>query len=157
MARRSRTKAFFEGLALAIVVLFPLSAIVWAVASQTAAPPAPAAPAASAPSASTAAPAKITLDNPLALPQTVSAGQIVPFSFTIGNPGSIAATYAYKVYVAWNGGEEDVIDENSVSLAAGASADISESLKFEHAPAAGEIYIQIAEPAQSIHFTLPRT
>jgi hypothetical protein len=159
MAQQSQTKIFFEGIALAVVVLFPLTAVIWVLNTQngpTSSAPVVVTPAATAQPVSTSASVNISLDNSGGLPQTVSAGQIVPFSFTIENLGNSAASYSYKVYVVWNSGEQDVIDENSVSLAAGASTDISESLKFESASAKGQVYIQTINPAQSINFTLPR-
>lgn len=159
MAQQSPTKTFFEGIALAVVVLFPIAAIIWVLTIQNGTTtPAPSAsvPVASAQQAAIPASVKIALDDPTALPQTVSAGQIVPFSFAIENTGGASVSYSYKVYVVWDSGEQDVIDENSVSLASGASQDISESLKFESSSAAGKIYIQTIEPAETINFTLPR-
>ena len=90
------------------------------------------------------------------LPQYITVGQVVPFSFSITNTGSIAGTYAYKVYVVWNNGEQDVIDLNSSTLAPGASTRIPESLKFETASSAGTIHIEIVSPPKSLQFSLPR-
>jgi hypothetical protein len=160
MAQQSPTKTFFEGIALAVVVLLPLTAVIWVLNAQSG--QTSSAPVVSTPAAATTQPVpapasvNISLDNPNTLPQAVSAGQIVPFSFTLTNTGSAAGSYSYKVYVVWNSGEQDVIDENSVALASGASQDISESLKFESASASGKIYIQTIEPAETINFTLPR-
>ena len=133
-------------------------AVVWFLTTQggTSAAPAANVPVATLQQSGAVASAKISIDNQNALPQSVSAGQIVPFSFTIENPGDVAALYSYKVYVVWNSGERDVIDSNSVSLAAGASSNISESLKFERASEAGQIYIQVIDPTESVHFSLPR-
>jgi len=159
MAQQSPTKTFFEGIALAVVVLFPLTAVIWVLNAQngpTSSAPVVSTPVTATQPVSTSASVNISLDNSDGLPQTVSAGQIVPFSFTLTNSGVASASFAYKVYVVWNSGERDVIDSNSVSLAAGASTDISESLKFESASAKGQVYIQTINPAQSINFTLPR-
>lgn len=159
MAEQSPTKTFFEGIALAIVVLLPLTAVIWVLNSQnttTSSAPVVSTPAATTQPISAHASVNISLDNATALPQTVSAGQIVPFSFTIANTGAAAGSFSYKVYVVWNSGERDVIDSNSVTLGAGASQDISESLKFENASATGKIYIQTIDPAESINFVLPR-
>ena len=159
MAKESPTKLFFEGIALAVVVLFPLTAVIWVLNVQsgpTSPVPVVSTPAAATQTVSATASVNISLDNPNTLPQAVSTGQIVPFSFTLTNTGSAPGSFSYKVYVVWNSGERDVIDSNSVSLAAGASQDISESLKFESASASGKIYIETTEPAESINFTLPR-
>ena len=159
MAQQSQTKIFFEGIALAVVLLFPVAAIIWVVTTQnstTAPAPVVSAPVTAAQPAGIPASAKITLDNPNILPQSISAGQIVPFSFTLANTGAATGSFSYKVYVVWKSGERDVIDSNSVSLNAGASTDISESLKFESASSAGQIYIQTINSAQSINFSLPR-
>lgn len=158
MAQKSQTKLLFEGLSIAVVLLFPIAAIIWVLTTQngtTANAPVVSTPVSASQPVVIPASARITLDNQTALPRTVSTGQIVPFAFTIENTAS-AAAFSYKVYVVWNNGERDVIDENSVSLAAGASQQISESLKFESASAIGKIYIELINPAQSINFTLPR-
>jgi hypothetical protein len=159
MAQKSQTKILFEGLSLAAVILLPVAAVIWFFVTQngtTATAPAVPTPVAATQPAVIPASAKITLDNPNALPRTVFAGKIVPFSFTLENTGGAAAAYSYKVYVVWNSGERDVIDVNSVSLASGASKDILESLKFESVSASGQIYIQVIDPVESIHFALPR-
>jgi hypothetical protein len=104
-----------------------------------------------------ASPAVVSVDNPQVLPKSIAAGQIVPFSFTIENPGSTEAIYPYKVSVQWKGGETDVIDENSILLSAGVSHSIPESLKFEIASTSATITIEIQKPEQMIHFTLPST
>jgi len=101
-------------------------------------------------------PAAISIDNESALPTSVSAGDLVPFSFTIKNPGSSDGTYQYKVSVEWNSGENDVIDVNSIPVAAGASKDISESLKFETAPATAEVTVEVEPSGPSVTFVLPR-
>jgi hypothetical protein len=140
-------------------VLLPLTAVIWVLNAQngpTSPAPVVSTPAAVTQSVSAPASVTITLDNATALPRSVSAGQIVPFSFTLTNTGAASGSFSYKVYVVWNSGERDVIDSNSVSIAADASSDISESLKFESASAMGKIYIQTTDPAQSINFDLPR-
>ena|ERR1700690_4215242 len=162
MMQRGRSGSFADALVPIIVLLIPLGALVAYVMNQNGffnAPPAPAAavPVQVAAQEQAAPPAILTLDNPTVLPQNVTAGELVPFSFTIQNSGTTGATYPYKVYVQWNSGEQDVIDENSVQLAGGASTDISESLKFETTPATAEVFIEIQKPEQTIHFTLPRT
>ncbi len=101
-------------------------------------------------------PAIVTLDDPAGLPQTVPAGEIVPFSFTVKNSSTISAIYPYKVSVLWNNGEQDVVDVNSISLAGDASTDISKSLKFETASATAKVSIEIEQPKQTITFVLPR-
>jgi hypothetical protein len=170
MANRRKSASLVEWLMLIVVIAIPVAlAVVYAlnqrgffqapsaatapVGSQISAPqPSQQQPIQDAPSQ-----ASITLDDPGALPQTVTTGEIVPFSFTIENSGAGDATYQYKVSVKWNSGEVDVIDVNSVSLKSGASTDIPESLKFETAPATADITIEIEQPEQNIHFTLPRS
>ena len=166
MAARQKNSVL-EWCALFIIVAFPLTGIVWYVTSSggAAASPSPApvavtapspAPAAPSPAAAQAVSATITLDDPTALPQSVTTGEIVPFSFTIKNTGTTAGAFVYKVYVEWNDGEKDVIDENSVTLEEGLSTSILESLKFESASATGQVFIEIPQASQSIHFALPR-
>ena len=96
----------------------------------------------------------ISLDNASQLPSSVAAQQIVAFSFTVQNPGSVAGQYQYKVSVKWNSGETDVLDENVLSIPADSSADVPESVKFEQAGDIGTITIA-AQGAQSAQFTLP--
>jgi len=164
MASRKKSQNFFEASALALVVILPLFAIGWYFTggNDTSDTPSVTTPASTsqAPvvqqSASVPATATIAVDDSSALPSTVTTGQVVPFSFMIENTGTSAATFPYKVYVIWNNGEQDVIDENSVSLAAGASTDISESLKFETATDKGQVYIELQSSGQTIHFTMPR-
>lgn len=102
-------------------------------------------------------PASISLDDPQSLPQSVAAAQLVPFSFTVQNQSNQSATYQYKVSVHWSTGEEDVIDENTLSFAAGASQTIPEQLKFEIATETAEVSFQLPQTQQSIQFALPRT
>jgi len=162
MAIEKRTTMIFEYAALIVVILFPLAGIIWYLTSGSAQSSPQANPQAVPTAALTVStvsppPAAITLDDPSALPSTVTTGEIVPFSFTIENTGSVAATYTYKVYVIWDSGEQDVLDENSVTIQAGASTDLSESLKFESATAKGAVYIQVMNPAATVHFAIPRT
>jgi hypothetical protein len=90
----------------------------------------------------------------------VTTGQIVPFSFKIHNTGATASSFPYKVYVRWNSGEVDVIDENSVTIAAGASTEFSEALKFETGSAKGTVYIEFqpgsAVSGATVTFAMPR-
>ena len=146
---------------LVLVVAIPLAGIVVYVMNQNgffnAASNAPASVAPQQQSAPPSqSPATVTLDNPRSLPQKVAVGEIVPFSFTVENSGNTVATYPYKVYVKWNSGEQDVIDENPITLAGSGSAVIHEFLKFETAPATAEVFIEKTQPEQTIHFTLPR-
>jgi hypothetical protein len=113
------------------------------------------------PSQQTTAPQSITqatiaLNNASALPQTVAAAQLVPFSFTIQNTGTENGTVPYKVYVKWSTGERDVIDENVASLAAGASAVVQEQLKFEVATETADVYLELTQTGQTSHFAIPR-
>jgi hypothetical protein len=169
MTNRSRVKAFLEGSAIAIVVAFPLAAIGWYLlggnnASDTSAAPATTtqvttqttnqAPALQqAPASATAT---LAVDGLSALPSTVTAGEIVPFSFTITNSGNAVATFSYRVYVVWKSGGQDVIDVNHLSLEGGASKSIPEALKFETANAGAVVYIKILPSGPTTHFALPR-
>ncbi len=164
---RKKTQGFLEVCALALVILLPIIAIGWyfLYGNNIASAPATVATSIQASAGTQAAPAQqpaaaatgaVTLDDAAALPQTVATGQVVPFSFAIKNTGLSAAAFPYKVYVKWNSGEEDVIDENSVTLAAGASTDITEALKFETAGAKGEVYIILQPAIDTIHFAMPR-
>lgn len=99
--------------------------------------------------------AAIAVVDPGAFPTSIAAGQIVPFSFTITNTGDMAASFPYKVYVDWNTGEENVIDENVLTLAAGASQTLPEALKFETAGIKGEVIIKIQNTGASARFALP--
>lgn len=165
---RKKTQSVLEAWALVLVILLPLIATGWYFLYGNSA----SSPASTAPSAPTsvetqaavpvqqqpgaAATGIVTLDDAAALPQTVTTGQVVPFSFAIKNTGSSAASFPYKVYVKWNSAEVDVIDENSVTLAAGASTDLSEALKFETAGAKGEVYIVLQPAIDTVHFAMPR-
>ncbi len=117
-------------------------------------------PAAQQPASSSVEPASgtgtIALDDPGALPTAVTAGQIVPFSLTIRNTGATAAPFLYKVYVRWSSGEVDVIDENSKTIAAGASIVLTEALKFETATAKGTVYLELLPSGPTASFAIPR-
>jgi hypothetical protein len=149
-----------ERFALVLVVAIPVAGFIAFVLNQNGFFNSPSG--ATAPTVAQTAPAQpqspaiLTLDNPQELPTSVTVGELVPFSFTIKDSGDTASTYSYKVSVMWNDGTQDVIDENSVPLAGRASTDISESLKFETAPATAEVYIEILNPEQTIQFALPR-
>lgn len=144
-----------------IIILIPLAAVLYLLFGTGSAQPA------ATPSTLTTAnetssvpvtppPANMSIDDPQSLPQQVSAAQLVPFSFSIQNPSDQNATYQYKVSVHWSTGEEDVIDENTFSLAGGASTTIPEELKFEIATETAEVSVQLPQTGQSIEFMLPR-
>lgn len=97
----------------------------------------------------------IALGSPFTNPRSVTAGEIIPFSFVITNDGSAAASYPYKVYVVWQNGEQDMLDRNAVSLQPGSSMTIPESLKFERATDTGVVYIVLQNTGQSIKLTMP--
>jgi hypothetical protein len=100
--------------------------------------------------------ATISLNDPSSLPQQVAAAQLVPFSFTIQNTGNTNGMVPYKVYVKWSTGEQDVIDENVASLAAGASAVVQEQLKFEIATETAAVYLELTQTGQTSQFAIPR-
>ena len=146
-----------SALPLFIVILVPICAIAyaaWSSSSTSSTAEQSSAPTQTAP---TTTPAAITLNNTSSLPQSVSAAQLVPFSFTIQNIGNASGTIPYKVYVKWSTGEEDVIDENAVPLPGGMSVAIPEQLKFEVATETAEVYLELTQTGQTTQFALPRT
>jgi hypothetical protein len=169
MAQKQPIKTLLEASALFMVVAFPLFAIGWYLLNGDSSntvntdPIVPASVTASATIRQTtpqtvtpmAAMGTITVNNPSAIPQKVSAGQIIPFSFTIENTGT-AASFLYKVSVRWSSGEVNVIDENSITLAAGSSRELSEALKFETTTEKGTVIIQLLPSGTSINFAMPR-
>lgn len=100
--------------------------------------------------------ATISLNDLNSLPSSVTKAELVPFSFTVQNPSNEDATYQYKISVRWSTGESDVIDENTLSLSAGASQTISEELKFEIATETAEVSFELPQTGQSVQFALPR-
>ena len=149
-------------LPLLIIVLVPIAVILYLVFGTGASSPAPVAPAqqSSATTTTTNVPqptATIFLNDASELPQTVPTTQFIPFSFTIQNTGTTDGTVPYRVSVKWSTGEQDVIDENVVSLAAGASTVVQEQLKFEIATETAEVSLQLPETGQSVQFALPAT
>lgn len=163
MAKRKNIHDVLErtGLPLIIIVLVPVAVILYVIfgmgtnASTPAAVPSTTSAQTAAPS--TPPPANISLNDPSSLPQSVTAAELVPFSFTIQNPSDANATYQYKVSVRWSTGEEDVIDENVLPLAAGASSVIQEQLKFEIATETAEVSFELPQTGQSVQFALPRS
>lgn len=149
------------GLPVLIVVLIPLVAVLYLFsgASQNTTVPAtsvPTAPTTQQQSTTNAEPpATISLNDPSSLPQSVSAAQLVPFSFTVQNTSNQSATYQYKVSVQWSTGEQDVVDENVLSIAAGASSVVQEQLKFEIATETAEVIFSLPQTDQSLQFALP--
>ena len=146
-------------LALLLVILIPIgfALYVWWSSNQ----PAPAPVTQTQPAPRVTSPVNVTsatisLDDPSSLPQSVSAAQLVPFSFTIQNTGNANGIVPYKVYVKWSTGEEDVIDENVASLAAGQSAVMQEQLKFEIATETAAVYLELTQTGQTSHFAIPR-
>jgi hypothetical protein len=161
MAQKKGFHGFLEKSALPIfvVILIPVAIVAYAVWSSTAGSQAPA-PAPTA-TQTTSAPtnmtqATIALNDPSTLPQTVAAAELIPFSFTIQNTGNADGTVPYKVYVKWSTGEQDVIDENVVTLTAGASAVVDENLKFEIATETAAVYLELTQTGQTVQFVLPR-
>lgn len=166
MAQRRGIHGFIErtNLPLLIIVLIPIAAVLfWYFGpdllqsdnSVDAQPPA-------ATVNTTAAPAQvpnamIALDDSNSLPATTSVGTFVPFSFTITNVDSVSGTIPFKVYVKWSTGEEDVIDENVVSLAPGASQTIPEQLKFEVAGETAQVYLELTQSGATSEFSIPST
>lgn len=150
-------------LPLIIVVLVPILAVVYVVfGSSLNAPTSAPAPTTVATQTQSGAPTpppstNISLTDPSALPQEVSAAQLVPFSFVVQNPSQESGTYQYKVLVHWSTGEQDVIDENTFTLAPGASQTISEQLKFEVATETAQVSFQLPQTGQSLNVTIPVT
>lgn len=99
--------------------------------------------------------ASVSLDDSSSLATTVPSSQFVPFSFTITNDGSTGGQIPYRVSVKWSTGEQDVIDENVVTLAAGASQSIPEELKFEIATETAEVSLELPQGGQTVQFALP--
>lgn len=173
MADGSSGKPIIEIALLLVLVAFPLWGVIWYVSTDggTASQSAPTTPSGSVIGSGTGSdtgsgsagtqgqqpPVAISLENQAAFPAYVTAGQIVPFSFSLSDTGTVNGTYSYKVYVVWSDGTQDVIDINSITVAAGASARVPETLKFESATSRGEIYVEVASPKESIHFSLPRS
>lgn len=167
MRKPKTLQKILETSALVVVVIVPAFAIGWYVlGGNDASSPAsqPVTPVATVPVTQNQTPATpaasvgtITLGNPSVIPKSVTTGEIVPFSFTIKNTGSASGVFSYKVYVKWNSGVEDVIDLNSATLAPGATADISESLKFETATAKAQVYITLQPSGPTVNLAIPRT
>ncbi|HUO56380.1 MAG TPA: hypothetical protein VMU27_03035 [Candidatus Paceibacterota bacterium] len=122
-------------------------------------PPAPAAvstqPTSQEPETAEPLSVTIAVNDASQLPESITAGEIVPFSFTIQNTGA-SSTFQYKVFVEWNSGEQDVIDENVVSIPEGQSKSIPESLKFERGSDSSEIIVKVPTANQTLEFALPR-
>jgi hypothetical protein len=150
------------GLPLLIIVLIPIAAVLYLLfgANENSSAPAtstqttPTTVQTNAPAATPSA--SISLDDPSSLSQTVPTGQFIPFSFTIQNTGETGGTIPYRVSVKWSTGEQDVIDENVVTLAGGASTTIDEDLKFEIATETAEVSLELPQTGQSVQFALPR-
>ena len=100
--------------------------------------------------------ASVSIDDASALPRTVPSDQFIPFSFTITNDGQTNGQIPYRVSVKWSTGEEDVIDENIVTLAPGAAQSIPEELKFEIATETAEVSLELPQGGESVQFALPR-
>jgi len=152
-------KNILEKSVLIVVILIPIGFFAYAMWGQnigTSNTPSPAQNTSPAPAATTPN-ASISLNDASALPQSVATQQLVPFSFTINNTGTTGGSIPFKVYVKWSTGEQDVIDENVVSLAAGQSTTISEQLKFEVANETAQIYLELTGTSQAVEFTLPKT
>ena len=73
------------------------------------------------------------------------------------NPSQQSGTYQYKVLVHWSTGEQDVIDENTFTLAPGASQTISEQLKFEVATETAAVSFELPQTNQTLNVTIPRS
>lgn len=157
MAQQKRSGNAFEVSALLVVILIPIGFALYAYWNSIQ----PATPIATQATTQTATPsipsASISLNNAVSLPATTTAAQLVPFSFTIQNTGSGGGNIPFKVYVKWSTGEEDVIDENIVSLEAGQSTTINEQLKFEVANETAEVYLELTQTGQTVQFALPKT
>lgn len=143
-----------------IVVLVPAIAVAYLLFGSTGTSPAvpttPANVAAQPAPPAPLPPAQLSLNNGNSLPQSVTTGELVPFSFTVANPSDQNVTYEYKVSVHWSGGEEDVIDENTLPLTSGASGIIQEQLKFEVATETAQVSLQLPQTGQHLEFSLPR-
>jgi len=158
MAQRNSIHDFLERtkLPLILIIAIPLAAVIFLffAANNVSTTPAPQPP---TPVSIIPPSAKITVDSPRSLPSTIKAGELVPFSFTVQNPSQKDAKYQYKVSVRWSTGENDVIDVNTLALAAGASATIKEQLKFEVATETAQVIVQLPQTKQAVQFVLPRT
>lgn len=163
MAQRKRSGSEFDSsvLPLLIVILVPVALILFVVYGTGIFSPATPAPAAQ--QTTQAAPAgpqyvtsaSVSLDDASSLPTSVPSSQFIPFSFTLTNTGTSGGQVPYRVSVKWSTGEQDVIDENIVTLAAGASQSIPEQLKFEIATETAAVSLELPQGGQSVQFTLP--
>jgi|GEM_PF-3433805 hypothetical protein len=148
-------------LPLLIIVLIPVAAVLYLIFGANENSPTPAATAPPSTSVQTTQsalpPVSLSLNDPSSLPQSVTAAELVPFSFTLQNTSGQDENYQYKVSVRWSTGEDDVIDENTLSLAAGASTQVQEQLKFEIATETAEVIFELPQTGQSFEFALPAT
>jgi cell wall-associated NlpC family hydrolase len=147
-----------SALPILLVILIPAGffAYAWWVSNQPASSPAPQTQTQQTNAPQNVTQATISLNDAASLPESVAAAQLVPFSFTIQNTGSADGTIPYKVYVKWSTGEQDVIDENVASLAAGASTVVQEQLKFEIATETADVYLELTQTGQTSQFAIPR-
>lgn len=148
-------------LPLVVIVLVPVLAVLYVLFGANLNSPSSPTPVAVSNTAQTTAPsapppANLFLDDPQSLPQRIATAELVPFSFTVQNTSDENVNYQYKVSVRWSSGEEDVIDENVLALAAGASTTVREQLKFEIATETAEVLLQLPQTGQSVQFALPR-
>ena len=158
MAKKRSGQDVLGPIALFLIILIPVGFGIYAYWESTRPAPQTAiqsdTPVTTAPATVTSA--DISLNDPNSLPATTSAGELVPFSFTIQNTGNVGGQIPFKVSVKWSTGEEDVIDENVITLAAGASTVLQEQLKFELANEKAVVYLELTQTGQTAQFTIPK-
>jgi hypothetical protein len=102
---------------------------------------------------------ELYLNNSEALPKTIVAKQIVPFSFSLHNVMGQSEQYRYRVYGVLAQGKSIAIANGSVILNSGASTTITEVYLFPAKNIASStpitIFISLPDFNQDLHFVLP--
>jgi hypothetical protein len=101
---------------------------------------------------------ELYLNDSIALPAAVNAGQTIPFSFTIHNLEGMSESYSYNVSMVLSNGKKILVASSSVMLADQASTTISESVSFMDSissSTSATVYIELPAFNESLHFVLP--
>lgn len=98
---------------------------------------------------------ELYLENHANLPKFVSAGQTVPFSFTVHNLEGQAMEYSYRVYAVFSdNGEQQAIGQGDLSLEQNGVKTIENVFTFPENQKKVTIFMTLPALGQEIHFIL---
>lgn len=100
---------------------------------------------------------ELYFNNHTNLPKQISEGETISFSFVIHNLEGKSWQYPYSVFFISQDGQITNIEEATVTLSDGEYKTIEESYTSALADNNGEIFVELQQPKQELHFSILNT